>query len=131
MSVGREVLGVAAAGEAVTGLALIGDPSLVSRLLLGAELSGVGIATGRVAGFALLALGLACWPGAPTGSSASRPLGAMLTYSLLATLYLGYLGVGSVWVGTLLWPAVVAHAVLTVLLTRTWLKEWRGRERNA
>ena len=37
----------------------------------------------------------------------------MLTYNALATLYLVYLGIGGEWVGRLLWPAVVLHAVLT------------------
>ena len=47
----------------------------------------------------------------------------MLTYNLLATLYLLYLGVRGQWVGKLLWPAVTIHAVLTVLLGRGWFKE--------
>ena len=40
----------------------------------------------------------------------------MLTYSLLVTLYLLYLGIRGEWVGPLLWPAVAVHAVLTMLL---------------
>jgi len=46
----------------------------------------------------------------------------MLTYSVLATLYLLYLGIRGEWVGPLLWPAVVLHAVLTLLLARIWFK---------
>ena len=64
-------------------------------------------------GIALIALGVACWPGR------RRSVG-MLTYSALATLYLLYLGIRGEWVGPLLWPAVVVHAVLTVLLAREW-----------
>ena len=52
-----------AAIEAATGVALIAVPDLVARLLLGVELSGSGVAVARVAGFGLLALGLACSPG--------------------------------------------------------------------
>jgi hypothetical protein len=40
----------------------------------------------------------------------------MLTYSLLVTLYLLYLGVRGEWVGPLLWPAVAVHTALTMLL---------------
>jgi hypothetical protein len=47
--------------EALTGLALIVVPTLVVRLLLGGESSGAAIPLGRVAGVALLALGVACW----------------------------------------------------------------------
>ena len=46
----------------------------------------------------------------------------MLTYSALVTLYLLYLGIRGEWVGPLLWPAVVLHAVLTLLLARAWCK---------
>jgi hypothetical protein len=110
-------LAFAALAEAATGVALIVFPSLVSRLLLGAELSGVAIVVGRVAGMGLLSLGLACWPGKePTRA----PLCGMATYGLLVTLYLLYLGIRGEWVGPLLWPAVVLHAVLTLLLARAW-----------
>jgi hypothetical protein len=40
----------------------------------------------------------------------------MLTYNLLATVYLGYLGIMGKTVGMLLWPAVALHVLLTVLL---------------
>jgi len=106
------VLAVAAAWEATLGVALLLHPPLVFRLLLGADASGTGVVMGRVAGIALLALALACWPGRAAG--ARRPaLRAMLAYNALATLYLVYLGLGGEWVGSLLWPAVVLHAVLT------------------
>jgi len=121
----KKLLTFAAVSEAATGVALVVVPSLVGRLLLGAELTGVSIPVARVTGIALIALGLAClprfergWPGSDSGSSPSRALRAMLCYSLLITLYLAYLGIGGEWVGSLLWPAVAAHAVLTILLGR-------------
>jgi hypothetical protein len=40
----------------------------------------------------------------------------MLTYSALITVYLAYLGFAGGFAGVLLWPAVVVHAILTVLL---------------
>ena len=117
----KRLLGLAAVIEAATGLALMIHPPLVTRLLLGDGVSGVGEALGRVAGFALLSLGLACWPGLESGGANRPALRALLTYNLLATLYLAYLGIGSRSVGSLLWPAVVLHAVLTLLLARAWL----------
>ena len=110
-------LAFAAIAEAATGLALLVVPSLVGRLLFGAELSGVAIPVARVLGIALIGLGIACWPGV-----ASRALCGMLTYSAAVTLYLSYLGIRGEWVGPLLWPAVVVHAVLTLLLVRAWFK---------
>lgn len=108
------MLTLAAVAEAATGLALIVAPSLVGRLLLGAELTGVAVPVARVLGIALLALGVACWPG-------RTAFCGMLTYSVLATGYLAWLGIRGEWVGTLLWPAVVLHAVMTIVLGRAWL----------
>jgi hypothetical protein len=123
----KSVLALAAVGEAGTGLALLIVPSLVGRLLLGEELTGIAIPVARVAGIALIALGIACWPGRDAGSSPSRALLAMLCYGLLAMLYLAYLGISGGWVGILLWPGVGIHAVLTFLLGRAWLKDQQRR----
>jgi hypothetical protein len=49
----------------------------------------------------------------------------MLTYSGLVTLFLAYVGIRGDWVGPLLWPAVVLHAVLTFLLAGAWRKAHR------
>jgi hypothetical protein len=104
----KRVLVLAAVGEAGTGLALLIVPSLVGRLLLGEELIGIAIPVARVAGIALIALGVACWPG--------TPLVGMLTYSVAVTLYLVYVGFAGGLTGILLWPAVILHLILTALL---------------
>ena len=106
----KNVLTFAAVGEAATGLALLIVPSLVGQLLLGEGLTGVAVPVARVAGIALIALGIACWPG--------PPLVGMLTYSALVTLYLAYLGFAGGLTGVFLWPVVILHAILTTLLTR-------------
>jgi hypothetical protein len=110
----KKALLLAAVSEAATGLALLTVPSLVGRLLLGHELAGVAIPVARVLGIALIALGVACWPG-------RTALCGMLTYSVLATGYLAWLGIRGECVGSMLWPAVVLHAVITVLLGRAWI----------
>ena len=106
------ILALSAAAEAGTGLLLLAWPSIVVQLLFGAEISGVGVVMSRIAGIALIGLGVCCWP----GDSAFQPLNGMLTYSTLAMLYLGYIGVRGEMAGLLLWPAVVAHAILVALL---------------
>ena len=106
----KRVLILAAVGEAATGAALAIVPSLVGQLLLGEELAGVAVPVARVAGIALIALAVACWPG--------TPLVGMLTYSAAIAFYLAYLGFVGGLTGILLWPAVVLHAILTALLTR-------------
>jgi len=115
----NHLLTLTAAIEAATGLALMAVPAVVVRLLLGGEISGAGIPLGRVAGFGLFALGMACWPGDRTANAAPA-LRGMLAYNSLTTLYLLYLGIGGAWGGPLLWPAVVVHGVLSLLLARQW-----------
>jgi len=114
----NRLLSFAAVAEALTGVALMAVPSIVGRLLLGADLSGVTVPVARVAGMALVGLGVACYP----GEAASRGLSGMLAYSLLVTLYLVYLGLDGEWVGSLLWIAAAIHAALTVLLAASWFK---------
>jgi hypothetical protein len=115
----KRVLILAAIVEAATGLGLLIVPSLVGQLLLGNELAGVAMSVARVAGIALIALGIACWPG--------PPLMGMWTYSALVTLYLAYLGFAGVSTGVLLWPVIVLHVTLTTLLTRDILQMLRLR----
>jgi hypothetical protein len=117
----KKLLHVAAVIEAATGVALMIHPPLLSHLLLGEGVSGAGMALGRVGGIALLSLGLACWPGLDSAGANTPALRALLTYNLLATLYLGYLGINGGLVGSLLWPAVLIHGVLMLLLGRAWL----------
>ncbi len=106
----RKALIFAAVAEAATGLALLIVPSLVGQLLLGEELTGIAVPIARVAGIALIGLGVACWPG--------PPLLGMLIYSAVVALYLAYLGFTGSFTGRLLWPAVVVHVILSVLLSR-------------
>lgn len=119
----KKVLALAATGEAATGLVLLVYPPIVVRLLFGAEIAGAGVVMSRIAGISLIALGLACWPGSDGGSGPARALQGMLCYSLLAALFLVYLGIGGEWVGGLLWPAVALHVILTFLLAGAWLKD--------
>jgi hypothetical protein len=117
----KKVLTVAAVAEVATGMALLIVPSLVGRLLFGAEFTGVAIPAARVTGIALLALGVGCWP-------RSTAFCGMLTYSALATLYLLYLAIRGEWIGPLLWPVVALHAILTALLARGLVSISKARE---
>jgi hypothetical protein len=119
----NRVLAIAAAGEAVTGLALLVSPPTVARLLLGAEVAGAGIWMSRVAGIALIALGITCWPGTSAIRSSGQAYGGMSTYSALVSLCLVYVGLAGESTGKLLWPAAVAHVILTVLLALAWCKK--------
>lgn len=103
------VLLLAGFSEASTGLLLLSAPSWFGWLLLGQDLTGNAVPVARVLGIALFALGVSCW------ASRTAHCG-MLIYSVLTTSYLAWLGFRGQWVGPLLWPAVIGHAIITVLL---------------
>lgn len=121
----NKILTFAAVAEAVTGLVLLVDPALVVQLLLGMEAAGVGVVLGRCFGIALIALALACWPGRQRAGGSSAAARGMLTYNLLVALYLAYLGASNAG-GLLLWPAVVLHAAVALLLLWVWYNERRS-----
>src|SRR3984957_18234945 len=104
-------LAVTAAIEGVAGLGLVALPDVVVRLLLGADISGAAIPLGRVAGLALLALGLASW--LTRGQAASALISAMLLYNCGVAAVRAMAGVS--WMtGVLLWPAIALHAAMAV-----------------
>jgi hypothetical protein len=115
----KKVLALAALAEAGTGVILLAYPPIVVRLLFAKEVSGAGMTMSRLAGICLMSLGVACWPSSDT----LRAFYGMVTYSTLAMLYLIDIGVQGEAVGPLLLPAVVAHAVLSVLLFRARSKQ--------
>jgi Kef-type K+ transport system membrane component KefB len=108
---------VTAAIELGAGLALLCSPSATVVLLLGSGLdTSAAVMLGRVAGAALLALGVACWLARDdTQSRAARGLVvAMLIYNIVATAVLAFAGIGLGLHGVALWPAVVLHAAMAV-----------------
>ena len=113
----KRLLKLTAIIETATGLGLVAVPSVVVRLLLGSELgTSAAVMLGRVAGAALLALGVACWLARDdTQSHTARGLVvAMLMYNIAATAVLAFAGIGFGLHGVALWPAVVLHAAMAV-----------------
>lgn len=108
----KKLLLFASLSEALTGLMLLIIPAFVGKLLLGEELIGINIPLARTFGISLIALGVSCWP----NSTASR---GMLTYSLLASIYLTSVALEGEFVGKFLWPAIALHFSLTILFL--WL----------
>ena len=119
----KKVLLLVAGSEGLTGLILLVHPPIVIRLLFDSEIAGAGVLMSRIAGISLIALAVACWPDRNT----RRAFFGMLTYSVLAALYLVYVGMTD-GVGVLLWPAVAAHAGLSVLLVLAWRNERHAAE---
>ena len=121
----KKLLILLAVVEGLSGLILLVYPPIVIRLLFDSEIAGAGVLMSRIAAIILIALGVACWP----GSNTLQAFYGMLTYSVLAMLYLVYVGING-GAGILLWPGVAAHAGLSVLLVRAWWKERKALEAN-
>lgn len=115
----KKVLILASLAEGGFGLLLLAFPPVVGRLLFAAEISGIAITVGRLTGACLIALAVACWP---SGDSRSAFYG-MLTWSVLAMLYLIRIGIRGTPVGLLLWPGVVVHGILIARLVFAYSKE--------
>jgi hypothetical protein len=115
--VARKLLIVTTLIEAPIGLMLLVAPPLVAGLLLGASLDAPAfLIVGRMAGAALLSLGVACWLARDDGPSlALRGLiPAILLYNCAAVVVLAHAGAVVGLVGVLMWPAVALHAALAV-----------------
>jgi len=103
--------------ESATGLLFLISPSLPVSILLGSSIdSDVGLLVGRLAGAALLSLGVACW--LVQNNKKSRGVkelaAAMLFYNILVTVLLTYARLGAYLSGIGLWPAVFFHIIMAV-----------------
>jgi hypothetical protein len=108
---------VTALGEAGTGLLLLAWPPVLLALLLGVDqASPETTCCARVAGAALLAIGVACWIGRSDAHSFAQfgLLIGVLIYDVAAAVILAYAGLYLSLAGIALWPAVVLHAALAV-----------------
>lgn len=112
----KRVLVVTALIEGGAGLAMVAVPVGAVRLLLGADISGIGIPLARVAGLALLALAVACWLARYDSQScaARAVVSGMLVYNIGVPVVLGAAGLQSQAAGLLLWPAVILHTAMTI-----------------
>ena len=99
-SVGRTAVApffvVSAVMEVGAAVALLAAPDLAMRLVFGSSGTAAGLALGRLAGGALLSLGVACWLARlDVASAASKALvSGMLTYNaaVVALVLTGSLG---------------------------------------
>jgi hypothetical protein len=100
--------------EVGAGLALLAVPTLVIALVFGTSGTETGVAIGRLAGAALLALGASCWWARhDRGHVASRALmSGMLIYNtaVVALVVAGSLGPR----GPLLWAVALLHGAMAL-----------------
>jgi hypothetical protein len=108
---------VTAGLEVVTGMGLLAVPAQIVLLLLGGSLdTPAGFVVARVAGAALVALGLACWNARvdPHSRAAAGVTAAMLVYNSATVALLAYASIGLRLSGIGLWPAAGLHLALAI-----------------
>jgi hypothetical protein len=113
----RKLLTVTALLEAAAGFALAASPSLLIPLLIGSPLdTRSGLVVGRLAGVALLTLGLVCWLARNDQQSrvTTGPVAAMLFYNVAVAALLAYARLDLYLLGIGLWPTVAFHAALAL-----------------
>jgi len=103
--------------EAGTGLVLLFLPSVVLLLLFGLRHAlPETLLLGRVAGAALLSIGVSSWLARNDNRSGAQ-LGlviSLLIYNLTAAVILGLAGMLLGMAGIMLWPAVLFHAAAAI-----------------
>jgi hypothetical protein len=113
----KTLLIVTAAIEVSAGLTLSLMPSLAASLLLGFPLgTPTASVIARLAGVALLALGVGCWLGHLDGGgrAAKALVGAMLFYNAGTVALLTYARFVLALFADLLWPAILLHAAMCI-----------------
>ena len=113
----KSLLIVTALLEAGTGIALLVAPSLTVELLLGTGLSSPqSLVLGRVAGAALISIGVACWLArkAERGDAQTGLVTGMLIYNVAVPVLLIYALIASGMYGIALFPAGILHLMLAI-----------------
>ena len=101
--------------ELTTGLLLIPFPSVMATILFGSPIdSPVALIIARVAGVALISMGIACWLARDEkqGKAVKGLVTAMTVYNIGVIVILIYAGIILGLSGIGLWPVVVVHLAM-------------------
>jgi hypothetical protein len=113
----KALLGVTAVVELTAAAVLFAIPSRVAALLLGAGLdSPAAKVMARIAGAALLSIGLTCWlvRNSMGGASHRGRIAGLLAYNAAVAVLLIVAAVVEHLHGVAFWPAVALHAGLSI-----------------
>jgi len=110
--------------ESVTGSILLISPSFLTSVLLGISLdNSAGSLLGRIAGAALLSLGIACWLARKDekSSSAKGIAVSLLVYNIVVALLLAYAGSSSSHFNLPIWFVALVHLILAIWLIKIFI----------
>ena len=93
-----------------------------SQLIFGATTEGSGVHFAQLAGIALISLGIACMPSNLAGTR-QVAVRSLFVYNIAATIFFAWIAVATTFQGVVLWPVVILHAVLTIVLALSLRKE--------
>ena len=113
----KSLLIITAVFEVFTGVALLALPSRAGLSLTGSPIDATaGVIIARVAGAALLVIGVACWLARDHGYSPGGQalIWGLLTYNVAAAAVLGFAGIASAANGPAIWPGTAAHVGLAM-----------------
>lgn len=127
-----KLLTVSAVAEASIGVALLASPVMPVNVLLGATLDApAALVLCRVAGGALLALGLACWCARKSVGPATQGIvAAMLVYNVATATAFAYGGLVYRLAGIGLWPTVILHLAMAAWCIAALRSGVRSRDRR-
>ena len=110
----RMVLIITAVAETLTGLAFLLAPNATSGLLFGAHPDHVGLMIGRLAGVALVAIGISCWGAGrdPGGTAQAATFRGATLYNAGAGVLLLLFAVTGQASGFVIWVAGVFHLIM-------------------
>ena len=127
----RTVLMLAAWFEILVGASFVLALNAQSQLLFGTTNAGPGACFARLAGIALIGLGIACLP-ARLEEPRPHAVRVLFFYNIGAAILLAWIGVTTTLWGVVLWPIVIVHAVIAIALALTLrpdviLYSWNGK----
>lgn len=108
--------------EIIVGASFVLALETQSQFLFGAMPGGSGVPFARLAGIALIALGIACLPSRLAGT---RQVGArsLLIYNVAVAIFFAWVALATPFRGVLLWAIVILHAVISIVLALSLRKE--------
>jgi hypothetical protein len=114
----RTVVIIAAWVEILVGASFLLALSGQSQLIFAATTEGTGVHFAQLAGIGLISLGIACLLSNRAGALrvAARTL---LIFNIAATILFAWIALATTLRGVVLWPVVILHAVLAIVLALT------------